>query len=197
MSLSRAPAQTAPAPTEALRPTLSAINESLAGLNVGRWKAPGEVRSETQRDIDSIQRDLSSTLPPMLDAANTQPISVASIFAVYRNIDALYDVLLRVSETATLAGSQSDAASLQKAQTSLESARRELGDAILRLADTRERELAALRAAAAQAAAAAAATPPPPVKTVVVDGPAASTKGTAAVKRRKKPVAQTPAPSPQ
>jgi hypothetical protein len=184
------------APTEALRPVIGHISEAVAGLSVSRWKAPGSVRSVAQRDADSIQHDLSSTLPPLLESAKSAPTSVAAAFAVYRNIDALYDVLLRVSETATLAAAQSDADKLQSTLTALEASRRELGDAILQLADDHERELTSLRAAAAQAAAAdiaAAEKPAVSNKTVVVDGPATPAKSPAAAKKKKKP---TPTPAP-
>ncbi len=187
------------APIEALHPVLDHIGETLAGLNVGRWKAPGEIRNVTQRDIDSIQRDLQSTLPPLLNEASALPPSVAPTFAVYRNIDALYDVLLRVSETATLAGSQADSANLQSALSSLEEARRNLGETILRLAGSQQQELLALRAAAAAAAAAAKAVPPP-TKIVVDDGPAPATRSPSS-KRKKKPASTAapaaPAASPQ
>ncbi len=193
-----APQSAAPpaAPTEAARPALNRVSEAVAGLNVSRWKAPGEVRSVTQRDIDSIQRDIASTLPPLLDRAAAQTASVAAYFAVYRNIDALYDVLLRVSETATLAGSQSDADTLQRAQTGLEGARRALGDAILAAANNQERDLTDLRAVAAQAAAAEAAKPVPPTKTVVVDGPATPSKPTASAKKKKKAASAATAATP-
>jgi hypothetical protein len=185
----------APAPTEALRPVLNHIHETLAGLSVSRWKAPGEVRSVTQRDIDSIQNDLSSTLPPLLSQANTPPPSVAGYFAVYRNIDAVYDVLLRVSETATLAGPQNDATNLQDALANLESARRSLGDAIIQTATNQQQELSSLHTAVAEAeaaAAAAAAKAAPPTKTVVDDGPASAPKSSSTSKRKKKAV---PAPT--
>lgn len=181
---------TAVPPADALRPVLNRVGESLAGLSLNRWKAPAEVRAVMQRDIDSIQRDLASTLPPLLERANTPPVAVQPLFAVYRNVDALYDVLLRVSETATLAGPQADAASVQEALTGLEAARRDLGDAVLRAADSSEQELVSLRAAVAQAAAAAPKAAPP-AKTVVDDGPAPSAKAPA--KRKKKAAAQAPA----
>lgn len=180
--------QTAPiAPTEALRPVLGRINETAAGLSVSRWKAPGSVRSVAQRDLDSIQRDIGSTLPPLMNAASSAPTSVPAAFAVYRNISALYDVMLRVAETATLAGPQSDSENLQSTLTSLEAARRDLGDAILQLAQNREREVLDLRATVAQAEAAAAAKPVAPVKTVVDDGPAAAANPPSAAKKKKKP----------
>jgi len=191
---SATPSSIAVAPTEAIRPTLNHIHEVLAGLNVSRWKAPGEVRSVTQRDIDSIQHDIASTLPPLLDQAAAPAASVASYFAVYRNIDALYDVLLRVSETATLAGSQSDADTLQGTLTSLESSRRNLGDAILTSATNQEQELTALRAAVARAAAETV-KPVPTTKTVVEDGPAPSSTTASTAKKKKKPTTATNPPA--
>jgi hypothetical protein len=185
-----------PAATESLHPALNRIGEVAAGLSISRWKAPGEVRSVTQRDIDSIQRDLGATLPPLLDQAAAAPASVPASFAVYRNIDALYDVLLRVSETAVLAAPQADADNLQSALATLESARRELGDAILRLAASHEQEIVSLRAAVAEAAAAAAAKPVAPVKTVVDDGPASPPKPPAAAKHKKKAATAQPAAPP-
>ncbi|AXC13563.1 hypothetical protein ACPOL_4288 [Acidisarcina polymorpha] len=125
---------------------------------------------------------------------------MASYFAVYRNIDALYDVLLRVSETATLAGSQTDGSNLQGALSSLEGARRDLGDAISQLAVTHEQELANLRSAAEAAAAAAVAKPAAPTKTVVDDGPTASAKSAPSAKKKKKLASEPPpnaAPAPQ
>jgi hypothetical protein len=84
----------------------------LSGVNAA-LKAPGEVKNSAQQDMDSILRDLNYTLPPLLDKAATSPGSIAATFEVYRNIDALYDVLLRVAETATLSGSENDAVNLQ------------------------------------------------------------------------------------
>jgi hypothetical protein len=107
-----------------LNPTLSQINQTIAGLNISRWKAPGEVRSATQQNADSIQRDLSGTLPGLLSTADAAPASVSAVFPVYRNIDALYDVLLRISETAELAAPQNEISSLSSALGKLESAHR-------------------------------------------------------------------------
>lgn len=191
--LAHAVAQNPASATEAIRPALTQTSETLAGLTVSRWKAPGDVRSATQRDIDSIQRDLSSTLPPLMDQAGAAPGSVAAAFAVYRNIDALYDVLLRVAETATLAGSQADAANLENALSSLESARRDLGNSILQSATTHDQELTQARAELAQAkAAAATAAAAPPKKTVVDDGPEPSAKPSAKPKKKKTAPAAPP-----
>ncbi len=186
----QAPAQQTP-PTEALRPVLVQVSQSVANVNVNRWKAPGDVKSSTAGDMESIQRDLTTTLPPLLDAAAGSPGSTAASFAVYRNIDALYDVLLRVSQTAVMAGAQNDAVGLQSTLDNLQSARKDLGSSIMDLANAHDQELARLRTAAA-AAARVATPPPPPAKNVIDDGPQKPTPS-----RRKKKPATSPATSPQ
>jgi hypothetical protein len=148
----------------------------MAGLNISHWKAPGEVRADAQQNVDSIQRDLSGTLPGLLTQADAAPNSVSVVFPVYSNIDALYDVLLRVSQTANLAAPPSEASDLELSLSRLEAARKQLGDAIVTSAKSNEGELLRLNTAIQKAAAAQAAAPPK--TTVVNDGPIKSTTAT-------------------
>lgn len=175
-------------PSDTLRPALSQISRTCAGLNISRWKAPSEVRADAQQNVDSIERDLNSTLPGLLSQADAAPNSVAAVFPVYSNVDALYDVLLRVSETANLAAPPSDASDLEVALRTLESARSQLGSTIVSSAKSNEDELLRLQTAIQKAAAAQAAAPPPKT-TVVDDGPAK----TATPAKRKKTTTQQPA----
>lgn len=151
--------------SSSLRPVLSQIAQTLNTLNTRRWKAPNEVRSGADEDISSIQRDLSGTLAGLLDQADTAPGSVPAAFAVYRNVDALYDTLLRVVETADLAAPENEAAALEAALKNLENARAELGDWILNGSQAEQAELVRLRTVIAAAAAVRRA----PVKTTVID----------------------------
>lgn len=172
----------------ALQPTIENLHQTLASLNVNKWKAPGDVRSQAQSDVDSMQRDLNATLPDLLSQAKAASTLVAPSFAVYRNVDALYDVLLRVTETATLAGAQ-DAKGLEQSRAMLEQGRSQLGAALLQASQAQDAEVARLRTAAATAAAAA--PQAAPSKTVVDDGPASAKPKPA--KRKKTP----PPPPPQ
>ena len=185
-------APAAPKSSELLSPALSQISQAIVGLNISRWKAPGEVRSATQQNVDSIQRDLSGTLPGLLSTADAAPASVSAVFPVYRNIDALYDVLLRISETAELAAPPNEISSVSSALSKLESARTDLANAILNASKNTETEVVKLQASIQQAATAHPA--PPPTTTVVNDGPPAKTTP---AKRKKKPAAApaTTAPS--
>jgi hypothetical protein len=159
------------------------LRRALDGVTVPKWKAPGDVKQTTESDIDSMQRDVSDTLPGLINAALADPAKVSPAFSVYRNVDALYDVLLRVSETAQLAGASRDASLLEDQRSALEDARTQLGTALLQSAQAQDAEVIHLRSAAVAA-------PPtaPPAKTVVDDGPATRPK-----KRVHKPAPAPPA----
>jgi hypothetical protein len=186
---STAQAPTAPVPSAILQPALSDVQSSTSALNISRWKAPGEVRTATQQDVDSIQRDLGNMLPGLIAQADASPGSVPPSFTVYRNLDALYDVLLRVSETANLAAPSSEAASVASSLQKLEAARSQLGEAILHTSQHQETQIAAFQAAirAAKAVPAAQKT-----ETVIDDGPVR----TPARRAKRKTVPKKPAPKP-
>jgi hypothetical protein len=128
---------------------LSQVAQTLDGINVKRWKAPNPVRDSVEGDVSSIQRDLSGTLAGLLQQADAAPASVPAAFSVYRNVDALYDTLLRVVETAGLAAPENEEAQLETALKTLETARTSLGDAILSGSEREQAEVVQLRTAAA------------------------------------------------
>ena len=165
------------------------LRRALDSVNVPKWKAPGDVRQTTMSDVDSMQRDVADTLPNLINTALGDPAKISPAFSVYRNVDALYDVLLRVSETAQLAGSN-DARLLEDQRTALEDSRTQLGAALLQSSQVQDAEVVHLRATAA-----AAPPPPPATKTVIDDGPSAKPKTTK--KRVHKPAPQPSTTPPQ
>lgn len=165
------------------------LRRTLDSVNVPKWKAPGDVRQTTMSDIDSMQRDVQGTLPDLINTALGDPSKVSSAFAVYRNVDALYDVLLRVSETAQLAGASRDASVLEDQRSALEDSRTQLGAALLQSSQAQDAEVVRLRTAPVVAG-----PPPAATKTVIDDGPAAKPK--TAKKKVHKPAPPPPA-SPQ
>jgi hypothetical protein len=178
-----------------LRPAITQVGDAVGNLRIIKWKAPAELRDSTQGDVGSIQRDLTVTLPPLLDQAqaSSSPAGpLAPAFIVFRNIDALYDVLLRVTEMASLAGTSAEAARLEAARATLESARAQLANSLLESVTAQDTQVTQLRtqlAAAVKAATAPSAVTP--AKVVVDDGPQPP-------KRRKKKPATPPAtPPPQ
>ncbi len=173
-------------PIASLRPALANVQNTIANLSVSHWKAPAETRTAVQQDIASMQRDLNATLPGLVAQAEANPTALSPAFAVFRNLDALYDVLLRVTETAALAGSGSDAGSLEDARAGLEDGRGKLGSWLLQSISAQDAQVVHLQTAlAARPTAAPAAAPN---KVVVDDGPETPKP------RKKKPA---PAPAPQ
>ena len=96
-------------PSAILQPSLDILHTALGEMAVDKWKASSAIRTEAGCNLRSVQRDLSSTLPPLLAAADAAPDSAAKILPVYRNVEALYDVMLRLDAAARLAapGNQS------------------------------------------------------------------------------------------
>jgi hypothetical protein len=174
LAAQNAAADPAPAAlSSALRPALSQVSQAISSIDIRHWKAPGSVRSAADGDVSSIQRDLTGTLAGLMSQAEAAPSSIPSSFAVYRNVDALYDTLLRVVETADLSAPDQDAMALEAALKQLEEARSDLGARILAATQAQQNEVIRLRTVVARAAAA----PPPPAKTIVVDdGPAKKEK---------------------
>ncbi len=174
-----------------LRPALGQVSQALNSINTRHWKAPNEVKSAADQDVSSIQRDLSGTLAGLLQQADAAPGSVPAAFAVYRNVDALYDTLLRVVLTANLAAPDTEANALQGALSTLESARSSMGESILSASQKQQSELVNIRSALAKAAQVQRA---PVTTTVVDDGPATQAKPKHS---SKKPSTPKPASNPQ
>jgi hypothetical protein len=164
-----APADTSTVSTT-IRPALSQVAQTLNSLNIRKWKAPNPVRDEATSNVAAIQRDINGTLATLLQQADASPTSVPAAFSVYRNVDALYDTLLRVVETAELAAPDNESNQLEATLKTLENARANLGDAILTGTQNEQAEVARLRSALASASAS---TPQHTSHTTVVDdGPA-------------------------
>jgi hypothetical protein len=160
---------------------------AVTSVEVHRWKVPGDVKDTTTADIQSIVRDLASTLPGLVAQAQASPASIAPAFAVYRNIDALYDVLLRVTETATLAGSQQEAQRLESARADLQTRRSQLGNALLSSATTQDLNVVQLKNSLAQMSRPAVSAPDAPKKIIVTDGPATASSRASHKKKSSKP----------
>ena len=115
--------------------------------------------------MDSIQRNLQSTLPETIAQLNNSPEDLAASFKLYRNLDALYDVFGSVAEAAGAFGSKDEFQSLDNDLNGLKSARHAFAERMQKLAASKEDELTRLRAQVKTLTAA----PPPPPKKIVVD----------------------------
>jgi hypothetical protein len=155
-------------PSAIMQPAIDALQQTLNMLRPEKWKMPGAEREEATANISSITHDLQGTLPSLLASADGAPNSVVQVLPAFRNIEALYDVLLRVAEAGNLSAPDQQRAALEEARVKLEEGRRALGDRLQSAAIAREKEVrdlqAAVRAVPPPAPAPAPCPPPPVVK---------------------------------
>jgi hypothetical protein len=133
-------------PSTLLQPSLDALEQAVGAVKVEKWKG-GSVRAEASTNISSIMHDLQSTLPPMLKEADAAPGTMSKVLPVSRNVDALYDVLLRVVDSASVAAPGEQMAQLQDAMAGLNKARHALDDHIEEITVAREKQIGDLQVA--------------------------------------------------
>jgi hypothetical protein len=133
-------------PSALMQPGIDAVKQALATVKVDKWKNAGPVRDETVTNIASIQRDVTGALPGLLTAADAAPDSVLKVFPAYRNVDALYDVLLRVTTVSRMSAPAPESAALSQALVSLDDGRRALADRMQDGAAAGEKQVVDLRA---------------------------------------------------
>lgn len=176
-------AQPAGTPSSIMQPALDTLRQALETLRPDKWKTSGPAREEAAANVSSIGHDLETTLPPLLAAADRAPGSVAQVLPAYRNIEALYDVVLRVSETGNFSAPTQQIAALEQARAQLEDARRALGEHLQSAALAQDQQVRNLQVAVR-------AVPPAPAP-VVCPSPSPVKH-----KRRRKPATKhTPAPA--
>jgi hypothetical protein len=195
-----------------LRPSLDTVQQTVVALRLDKWKK-GTVRDEAEANIGGIERDLKENLPPLIQDADSAPDSLSKALPVARNINALYDVLLRVSEASRVSGTSDQATQLQQALISLGNARHALDDRLLEAATAQEKRVSDLRvnvqtqaqAVARLTAKASVAPPPCPAPTPARRAkrkpttPAATPQKSPAPTRttpQKSPASSNPAPKP-
>jgi hypothetical protein len=161
----------------------------LAKLRIERWKTDGNSKKQVLANVDSIQRNLEGALPAIIAQLRAQPEDLPTSFKLYRNLDALYDVVGSVVEGTGAFGSKDDFQSLSNDLTTFEGTRKQLAQRIESVSLAKEAEIVRLRADLKTAQAAIPA--PAPKKTVVDDNEAPKKLAV----KKKKPVAKPATPS--
>ncbi len=159
----------------------------LQKLRIERWKTDGSNKKQWLARVESIQRNLQGALPEIITQLRSAPEDLPATFRVYRNLDALYDVLGNVVEAAEALGSKDDFQALSNDLSAFEAVRRGVAERIENVATAKEAEINRLRN---DLKAAQAQIPATPAKKIVVD----DTQPTKPA--RKKPVAKKPAITP-
>lgn len=170
-----------------LKPSLDTVQQTLDGLRLEKWKR-GTVREEADANVADIEKDLQTTLPPLVTEADQAPGTISKVLPVFRNIDALYDVLLRVVEASRVSAPAEQVTSLQDSLIGLGSARRKLAEQLQATALAQEKQIGDLRETLKAQTAAVRAVPPPVPPTCAPPAPVVHK----AQKKKPKPPATTP-----
>jgi DNA repair exonuclease SbcCD ATPase subunit len=162
-----------------LQSVSQSAQQNLSHLRIEKWKTDSNTKKQTQSDAESIMRNLQNALPSILADLKNSPENLALTFKTYRNLDALYDVMNSVVESAGAFGNKEEFQSLNNDLGAVENSRRAFAERMDKLASAKETEIGQLRT---ELQAARAATPP---KKVVVDDSESAPKKTPP---KKKPV---------
>jgi hypothetical protein len=165
--------------------TSKTTQTDLGKLRIEKWKADGSYKKQALGNVDSIQRNLQGALPEIIGQLRNAPEDVPASFKLYRNLDALYDVMVGVVEDAAAYGSKDDMQSLSNDLSAFEGTRRQLAERIENLASSKEGELTRLRTQLKSLQAQVEAEPP---KKIVVDDTQPEKKPAP----KKKPAAKKP-----
>jgi hypothetical protein len=178
----------------------------LTKLRIERWKTDSAYKKQALSNVESIQRNLQSALPEMIAKLRATPADLPASFKLYRNLDALYDVLGSVVESAGAFGGKDDFQALSNDLNAFEGTRKQIAERIENLSASKEAEITRLRADLKTAQAAIPAAPPqktvvddtvPAKKPTVKKKPAAKPATPTATKPAQTPPAQPPAAQPQ
>jgi HPt (histidine-containing phosphotransfer) domain-containing protein len=150
-----------------LQTSASQATVDLGALRINKWRADGESKRQAQANADSLQRNLTSALPGLIDAVRSAPQDLNAEFKLYRNLNALYDVFASLTEATGAFGPKGDYEALAQQLNTIDSVRLKLGDALEQLTSTTQSELNQLRSQIHTYQKASAA--PPPKKVVVED----------------------------
>ena len=171
---------------EQLEATSKTTQADLLKLRIERWKTDGASKKQALGNVDSIQRNLQNALPAIIAQLRAAPEDMTATFKLYRNLDALYDVLGSVTESTGAFGSKDDLQTLSTDLNTFEGTRKQIAERLENLAASKEQEIVRLRTELKRAQAAVPAEPP---KKIVVDDNEPPKKPPV----KKKPVAKKPA----
>lgn len=156
-----------------LEATSKNTQADLQKLRIDRWKTSAASKKETVAKIDSIQRDLQGTLPDVVSQLRASPEDLPATFKLYRNLEALCDVVGSVAEDTGAFGSKDELQTMANDLDGFDGTRKQMAQRMETLSTSKEAEIVRLRTELKTAQAAIPATPP---KKIVVDDTAPAKK---------------------
>jgi hypothetical protein len=155
---------------ERLETAASQISIDIGQLRIEKWKGGGTAKSAAQANADSVQRNLRSALPSLIVAVRSSPDDLGAEFRLYREMNALCDVVSSLTDAARGFGPKSDYDALAKQSQMLSLVRRNLGESLEQRTASTQQELNQARIQIkTQQEQLAAATKAPPKEIVVAE----------------------------
>jgi hypothetical protein len=164
----------APANSPDVAPLLAKVEQETQGLSaevgklrIDKWKTDSATKQQASENAASIQRNITAALPELISAVRSAPQSLAANFKLYRNLNALYDVVSGLGESVGAFGKREEFDAVAPHVVALDDCRRSYADYVQQMAASADNRIADAQQALARATAAAAAQEPP--KKIVVD----------------------------
>lgn len=169
-----------------LQPAVQSLHDTVMGLRFEKWKG-GNVREEGGRNAESVITDVNQTLPELIKNADATPQGLGAALQLSRNVNALYDVALRLLDAARIAAPADQANKMQDAVNTLAGANKALYDHLQKTTVVQETHMVDLETRVKTLTATVAQAQAQPAKTVS-DCPAPTVKKTV---RKKKPATKS------
>ncbi|HYM75764.1 MAG TPA: hypothetical protein VE377_07280 [Candidatus Dormibacteraeota bacterium] len=173
-----------------LEATSKNTQADLVTLRIEHWKTSSASKKETLAKVDSIQRNLQNTLPDVISQLRGAPEDLFATFKLYRNLEALCDVLGSVTEDTGAFGTKDDLQTLSNDLSGFDGTRKQFAQRMETLAASKEAELTRLRTELKTLQTQVEAAPP---KKIVVDDNEPPKKPAVKKKPAAKPATTTPA----
>ncbi len=170
---------------------------NLARLRIEKWKTESEMKRQAQADAQSVDRNLSQALPTLVTNLRQTPQSLMTNFVMYRNLNALHDVVSSLAEAAGAFGNKEEYRALAQDVSRLDDLRRAFADRLETISAQKDAEIARLQAqlrSQLQSGAAADSSAP---KKIIVDDQAPPKPKSRARKPAAKPKSDQAATPPQ
>jgi hypothetical protein len=142
------------------------LDADVGKLRIEKWKADSASKYQATESAASIQRNISNALPGLIADVRSNPQSLAANFKLYRNLNALHEVVASLAESAGAFGKREEYEMVAPHLAALDDDRRAFADSLVQMTAAADQRIAAADQAARAAAAAAAQQPP---KKIIVD----------------------------
>ncbi|HWX53150.1 MAG TPA: hypothetical protein VN176_01030 [Verrucomicrobiae bacterium] len=174
------------APARPLPPELSPIiseiqrvaqatNADIGRLHIEKWKTDSSQRQQMEQVANSLQRNIRTAIPSLINEVQDAPASVSQTFKLYHNLNVVYEFLNSLVEAAGSYGQDEEYEPLSADASALDKVRQSLSGYIEQSAVSLEAQLVHANAAAQKQQ---------PLKKVIVDN-------TPAAKKTRKATTQT------